>query len=759
VRARTNKFSENRGRRGELPSTAELLAFIRESPSTVSTREIARAFAVTPGNRSGLREMLRNIEHSGAATRAADRRFVTGAPLPEVTVIERFGSDEDGVALARPVAWPGPDPVPVLRLAESGTGEALSIGERAAARLIPLETGDVEAHIIRRLEPAGERIIATFQNTREGGRLAPADRRDRNEYRVAARDTAGAGDGELVVAEQLAAARLGAPRARVLERLGPASDPGAISLLAISTYRIPIEFPGAAMAEAEAALPVSPAGRTDLRDVPLVTIDGSDARDFDDAVWAERDRDPENCDGWHLIVAIADVAWYVRPGSALDREAERRGNSVYFPDRVVPMLPEALSNDLCSLKPGVDRACLAVHLWIDAAGHKRRHRFERGIMRSAARLTYEEVQAARESRIGCALSRESLASLYGAFAALAAARADRGVLELDISEDRVVLDADKRPAAIIRAVRLDSHRLIEEFMILANVAAAEELEATRQPCMYRVHDAPDPEKVETLRGFLEETGIPGLALARGQAIKPELFNRVLRRAAGIPEAALVNDLVLRCQAQAAYSPSNIGHFGLALRRYAHFTSPIRRYADLLVHRALIAGANARERDFGLGALPPGTGREQLDTIGQHISATERRAAEAERAAIERYRATLLAGSVGSLFTARISGVATFGLFVTLLQNGADGLVPISTLPGDYYDRDDRAQQLIGRSSGRVFRLGDEVLVRLVEADGIGGRLVFRIEEEGGVVAARGPAPRARAGHPASAPRGRRGRRR
>jgi ribonuclease R len=409
----------------------------------------------------------------------------------------------------------------------------------------------------------------------------------------------------------------------------------------------------------------------------------------------------------------------VPPGSALDREAERRGNSVYFPDRVVPMLPEALSNELCSLKPAVDRACLAVHLWIDAGGHKLRHRFERGIMRSAARLTYEEVQAARDGYSACPLPAEALAALYGAFAALAKARAERGALELEIAEDRVVLDDEKGPTAVVRAVRLDSHRLIEEFMILANVAAAEELEARRQPCMYRVHDAPDPEKVATLRAFLEEMGVPGLTLAKGQALKPALFNRVLRRAAGTPEAALVNDLVLRCQAQAAYSPNNIGHFGLALRRYAHFTSPIRRYADLLVHRALIAG---------LGGLRFDTGGERLEAIGEHISATERRAADAERAAIDRYRAMLLAGSVGSRFTARISGVASFGIFVTLTENGADGLVPMSMLPGDYYERDAKAQRLIGRNSGRVFRLGDEVLVRLVEADGIGGRLVFRIEE-------------------------------
>ncbi len=403
---------------------------------------------------------------------------------------------------------------------------------------------------------------------------------------------------------------------------------------------------------------------------------------------------------------------YVRPGGALDREAEKRGNSVYFPDRVAPMLPEALSNELCSLKPGVDRACLAVHLWVDAAGVKRRHRFERGLMRSAARLTYEEAQAARD---GGGDDGSALAALYGAYGALARARAARGAIELDLPEDRVVLDAEKRPVAVIPAQRLDSHRLIEEFMILANVAAAEELEALHRPCMYRVHDAPDPEKLAELSDFLAGLGITGLALARGQAPRPALFNRLLRRAAATPEAALVNELVLRCQAQAAYSPGNIGHFGLALRRYAHFTSPIRRYADLLVHRALVGEVADAER---------------LTAVGEHISTTERRAAAAERAALERCRATLLAGSVGRLFNARISGVAAFGLFITTAENGATGLAPISSLPGDYWLHDARAHRLVGRRSGRAFRLGDEVAARLVEADAIGGRLVFRIEQDG-----------------------------
>jgi ribonuclease R len=725
-----------------LASEREVVEFIRESPSAVGKREIARAFGVPPADRPALRDMLRQIERSGSVTRAANRRLVGGPPIPEVTVVERFGTDEDGVPLARPVAWPGPDPAPVVRLAEEG-GEAIPVGGRAAARLVSLETGEIEARVMRRLDLSGERIVGVFQKDREGGRVVPADRRNKTEYRVAERDTGGADDGELVVAGELAVPRLGLPRARVVERLGAPSDPGAISLLAIASFDIPTEFPDATIAEAEAAPPVTPVGRTDLRDLPLVTIDGSDARDFDDAVWAEPDSDPANSGGWHLVVAIADVAWYVRPGSALDREAERRGNSVYFPDRVVPMLPEALSNELCSLKPGVDRACLAVDLRIDIAGRKRHHRFLRGVMRSIARLTYEEIQAARD---GCGdlpstVSTETMAALYGAFDALARARAARGAIELDIREDRIVLDTERRPVAVVPALRLDSHRLIEEFMILANVAAAEELEARRQSCMYRIHDAPDPAKVVALRDFLDELGIPGLAFAKGQAPRPELFNRLLRRAEATPVATLVNDLVLRCQAQAAYSPDNIGHFGLGLRRYAHFTSPIRRYADLLVHRALIAGANAEGSDFAVGALPSDIDHGRLAVVGEHISTTERRAAAAERAAIERYRTILVADAIGGLFSARIRGVAEFGLFVTLVESGANGLVPISTLPGDYYDRSEKVPRLVGRRYGRIFRMGDAVTVRLVEADAIGGRLLFRIEDERTAAARRGRAGR------------------
>ena len=561
-----------------------------------------------------------------------------------------------------------------------------------------------------------------FRRLHNGGRVEPADRRDRAEYFVDLAHAAGAADGELVIAEPLAARRYGPPRLRVVERLGSPEAPGAISLVAIAQFALPHVFPAAALAEAAAGRSPELGGRSDLRGHALVTIDGSDARDFDDAVWAEPDPDPGNPGGWHLLVAIADVAAYVAPGGALDREARRRGNSAYFPDRVVPMLPEALSNGLCSLMPGEDRACLAAHLWIDAAGRKRRHAFARGLMRSAARLTYDEVQAAHDGAATLPIAGHRLAALYGAYAALQRARDERGALDLDLPEYRVLLGADGAPAGIEPRRRLDSHRLIEEFMILANVAAAEELEAKRRAALYRVHDAPDPERVEALRRALADIAVPGLALAKGQVLRPALFNRVLTRVAGRPEAPAINELVLRAQAQAVYSPANIGHFGLALRRYVHFTSPIRRYADLAVHRALL-GETADEP-------------AALDELGGHLSATERTAAAAERSALDGYRARLLAGRVGEVFAARITGIQRFGLFLALDANGADGLLPIGSLPPDFYRFDRSRMRLSGRHTRRSFALGDRLEVRLSEADAIGGRLVF--------TPADAPPPRSRA---------------
>jgi ribonuclease R len=639
------------------------------------------------------------------------------ARLAETMVVQVSGTDADGDAVARPVDWDaasGQAPTIFMQPEQAGR-PALAPGERVLARLRMLGTGRYEGRTVRRLAEAPSRILGVFRHGRGESRLVPTDRRSKAEWIIPLGEDAGAEPGEIVLAEPLPQhQRLGLKPARVIERLGSMGDARSVSLICIHTHDIPVEFPEPALAAAKRARATPLGRRTDLRDVPLVTIDGADARDFDDAVFAEPD-DSLAPGGFHLIVAIADVAHYVRPGTPLDHAARQRGNSVYFPDRVVPMLPEALSNGWCSLRPEEDRGCLFVELRIDAGGRKLAHRFGRGLMRSAARLTYEQAQQAHDA--GAPLGAAPLPHLYAAFRALLEARVARGTLDLDLPERQVELDGHGKVTSVAPRPRLDSHRLIEEFMILANVAAAEELEQRRQPCMYRVHAPPSPEKLESLRDFLHTLGI---TLPPGDRIHPRDLDRVLRRVADTPEARLVNEVVLRSQSQAAYHPDNLGHFGLALPRYAHFTSPIRRYADLLVHRALIAGLR-----LGPGALAEDE-VPHFEATADHITATERRAQLAERDALDRYLAAYMADKTGAHFAARISGVTRFALFVTVTESGASGIVPMATLPDDFWQHDAKEQSLTGRRTRTVFRLAQEVEVRLAEASRVTGGLVFHI---------------------------------
>ncbi|WP_434614358.1 ribonuclease R [Azospirillum sp. B2RO_4] len=712
------------------PSKDAILAFIRSSTTPVGKREIARAFKLSgSADRETLKDLLRELEADGAVERGRNKRMAPPQALPAVAVLLVTGADADGELSARPLTWTGEgDPPRIFLLPEKrsrGEDKPLAIGDTLLAKLARINDRLYEARVIRRIDGEREgRILGVYRPSADGGRIHPTDRRHKTEFLVLPPNRGEAEAGDLVFADILPAGRAGQPQARVVERLGSTDEPRAFSLIAIHAHGIPTAFPHAALREAELAAVPALMQREDLRDIPLVTIDGADARDFDDAVWAEPDTDPENPDGWHLIVAIADVSYYVRPGSALDRTAYERGNSVYFPDRVLPMLPEALSNGLCSLRPGEDRACLAFHLWIDRNGVLIRHRLVRGLMRSAARLTYEQVQDCHEGRpdeATATLADGVIAPLFGAYARLAAARAKRGTLELDLPERRVRIDERGRVAEIARRERHDSHRLIEEFMIAANVAAAEVLEGRSMPGLYRIHDRPSMDKMEALRGFLAEIGHP---LVKSADLTPSHFTRILRKVEGTSHAPLVSEVILRAQAQAAYSPDNIGHFGLALHRYAHFTSPIRRYADLIVHRALI-----RTLGLGVGGLDDETlGR--LAEIGEHLSGTERRAAAAERDAVDRYTAAFLADRVGERFSGRISGVSRFGLFVRLDESGADGLIPASSLPDDRYDHDEAAHALVGQRTGRTYRLSSPVKVVLVEADPVGGSTLFRLADSG-----------------------------
>jgi len=705
--------------KGGLPSRDAIRQFIRESGGRVGKREIARAFGIGPEHRAALRDLLRDLAGTGQIAPAGHKRFTQPGRLPDAMILVVTGTDPDGDPVARPVRWEGDGPPPLVFMAREARGQpALAPGQRVLAKLKPIGGGKYEGRTLKRLSEEPGRVLGVF---RAPDRLVPTDRRAKAEWRIPPADRAGAEDGEIVLAEPMPGQGYGLRPARVIERLGHMGDARSVSLVCIYTHDIPTVFSPEALAQAQRARAVALGRRTDLRETPLITIDGEDARDFDDAVYAE----PEG-EGFRLIVAIADVAFYVRPDTALDRDARARGNSCYFPDRVVPMLPEALSNGWCSLRPDEERGCLFVELHIDAEGRKTAHRFGRGLMRSAARMTYTQVQAAFDAGEDAGLAPGHLKTLYAAFRALLGARDRRGTLDLDLPERQVVLDEAGKVASITPRPRLDSHKLIEEFMVLANVAAAEELERLKKPCMYRVHAPPSDEKLANLRNFL---GSIGISLQPGPSVAPRDLDSVLKKAAGTEHAVIVNEVMLRSQSQAAYHPDNIGHFGLSLARYAHFTSPIRRYADLLVHRALISGLR-----LGLGGLSEAE-TSGFEDAAEHISATERRAALAEREAIDRYLSAYMADKVGARFQARISGVTRFGLFVTVHGNGATGLVPLSSLPDDYWMHDEATQTLTGRRSRAIYRLAQDVSVRLAEASPITGGLIFAIAPDGTQAAA------------------------
>jgi ribonuclease R len=703
-----------------MPSKQEVLEFIRSQPGRVGKRELARAFNLKGADKIGLKAILKELEGTGTIQRGAHRRFARPGALPEVGVVEITGTDTDGELIGRPVAWEEEGRPPRIFMAPWRKGEVVAgVGDRVLAKLRRVKDDTYEGRPIRIVGEAKARVLGVFVAMPDGsGRVQPTSRKEKADYNVPRGETGGAEEGELVMCDLLPGRFYGLRQVAVKERLGRMGEPKSVSLVAIHANDIPFVFPEDVLAQAEASGAATMDHRVDLRPIPLVTIDGEDARDFDDAVFAE----PDDEGGWHCIVAIADVSWYVRPGDALDREAYKRGNSVYFPDRVVPMLPEQLSNGWCSLRPNEDRGCLAVHFWLDKDGNKKKHKFVRGMMRSAARLTYAQVQEARDGRpcdLTGPLLEPVIQPLYGAWNALFAARSRRGVLELDIPERKVEISSDGHVLGVKPRPRFDSHRLIEDFMIQANVCAAEELERVHKPCMYRVHDQPSVEKLDSLREFLSSMD---LSLPKGQALKPGQFNLILEKVKDTPNEVLVNEVVLRSQAQAAYSPENIGHFGLGLARYAHFTSPIRRYADLLVHRALVSGLK-----LGDGGLPPDC-LPEFPEWGEHISATERRAATAEREAVDRYVTAFLADRVGASFQAKVSGVTRFGLFVNLLETGADGLVPVSTLPEDFYEHDEVHHALIGKRTRRQFQLGQLLDVTLHEANQLTGSMLFRLDE-------------------------------
>ncbi len=703
-----------------------MLALLSETPNATK-RDLSRALGVKGSDRIALKRILKELEEDGAIAGNRRRGYAPPGALPDVAVLEVTGQDADGELMARPQKWESNDEPPKIYVVPARDdkigfgGPALGAGERVLARLERVENG-YEARVIKRLGASVHRVLGVLHVRPEGLRIVPIDRKSRTDFAVENRDRGGAEHNELVLAEPLAGRVSGFPRAKVIEKLGSMNVPRTVSLIAIHAHGIPTEFPKEVIDEAKAATAPDPRTRTDLRAVPLVTIDPEDARDHDDAVWAGPDADPKNAGGYVALVAIADVAHYVTPGSALDREAYKRGNSAYFPDRVVPMLPEHLSADLCSLKEGVDRACLAVRMTFDKSGRKRRQEFLRGVMRSAARLTYRQAQLAFDGKPDAAMSaiaKATLKDVWACYQVLTQERKQRDPLDLDLPERRIVLGPDGKVASIAFRERLESMKLIEEFMVLANVAAAEVLEQRKTPLIYRVHDRPSQEKLFGFSDFLRTIGI---AFAKGQVLKPGVFNRILSQAKGGPHEAVMNDVVLRTQAQAIYAPLNVGHFGLNLAKYAHFTSPIRRYADLIVHRALV-----KAHGFGEGGL---TDREEgrLGEIAEHISMTERRAMAAERDSTDRYVAAFMQDRVGAQFDARITGVTRFGLFVRLADSGAEGLLPIRALGAEFFKHDEKAHALVGDRTRTAYKLGDIVAVRLAEAAPLTGGLRFDLAD-------------------------------
>jgi ribonuclease R len=745
-----------------LPSREEVVTFITQAQGKVGKREIAQRFGIKGNDRIWLKQILKDLEIEGVVDRRGKTVHKAGQ-LPPVVLADITKRDRDGELIAVPTEWDeeehGSLPTIIIvapRKPRPGMPVA-GVGDRALLRVDPLKPGDIHRYsgrVTKIIAKKQAQVLGIFRALPEGGgRLIPVDKKAREqELQIKPGDEGEAQDGDLIAVSIVKHGRFGLPTAKVKERLGSVKSEKAVSLIAIFAHNIPNEFPKALLDEAERVQPASLDGREDWRALPLVTIDPPDAKDHDDAIHAVPDDDPNNPGGYVLTVAIADVAAYVRPGSTMDREAQERGNSVYFPDRVVPMLPERISNDLCSLRPREDRPAIAVRMVIGPDGRKIRHSFHRIMMRSAEKLSYQQAQAAIDGRpdeVTRPILDTILKPLWAGYELVKKARDIREPLFLDLPERKIVLNPDGTVDRVFVPERLEAHKLIEEFMILANVAAAEALEKAESDLIYRVHDEPSLEKMRALSEVLASIG---LKVPTQGALKPELFNRILRSVDGSEHQLFINEVVLRSQSQAEYSAENYGHFGLNLRRYAHFTSPIRRYADLIVHRALISALK-----LGKDGLPDSTTRAELIEISAKISAAERRAMAAERETIDRLIAHFLADRIGATFDGQISGVSKAGLFIKLNETGADGFVPAATIGNDYYRYDEATHSMRGEDTGETYRLGDKVEVKLVEAAPVAGALRFELltkgrftgKTGGGRKGAKRPARRAKAAEAAA----------
>jgi ribonuclease R len=717
----------NTGKKPAAPKELDkIIDFLSNRNEAAGIRNIM--IGIGSKDRQNIKKAVLELEKSGKIERTHGKKYILSGNLPAVCVIEIIGPDEYGDLVARPLNWNQNKPPPIIYIKPDRPTKrrqaVLGQGDQCLARLKSIKNNSYNASIIKKLGIAPKTILGIYDENSRGGILKPTDRKNRYDFAVPTEKRNTAKPGDLVLAKIKPGNKFKPGMASIVEVLNLSQSNSRkfdqpYTKIALYEHDIPSVFNDLAMKQADNAKPATLSARDDLRHIALVTIDDEDARDFDDAVFAEPDTDDKNPNGWHLIVAIADVAWYVQPGDELDKTAFERGNSVYFPDQVIPMLPEGLSNGWCSLKPHEERPCLAVHLWVDASGRELRHKFVRGLMKSKARLTYSQVQAAIDGNLDddtAPLFENVIEPLYGAYNALNRERLSREPLDLDLPERKIILDERGEVCDVQARLRLDSHKLIEEFMIAANVAAATTLEEKKQPCLYRIHDEPPAKNLESYRNFLQGLGYN---LSKGQVLMPRNFNQILKQAKDGDFYNAICQMTLRSQSQAVYARDNVGHFGLALRRYCHFTSPIRRYADLIVHRSLISGL-----DLDLGVFNKDT--LNINEIATHLSITERRAAVAERDVVDRFSAAYLSDKIGETFNGKINGVTKFGLFITIDGISADGLVPIRSLPDDYYNFDEKRMALKGSRNAKVFYLGMSLQVILKESNPISGSLLLEV---------------------------------
>ena len=693
------------GRRinAEAPERQEIIAVLEDHGRPLKRRDLVeRLNVVSDDSREILRRRLRAMVRDGQLVK--NRRGAYGLPAKMDLVAGRISAHPDGYGFVMP-----DDGESDLYLSPRQMRSVLH-GDRVLASVIGIDRrGRKEGAVREILERAHVKVVGHFVEESGIALVVPDDARINQDVLIPLPDTAGARPGQVVVAEIVEQPRDHKPPVgRIIEILGKSGAPGMATEIAIRNFDLPREWPEGVEEEAEAfgdeIAEDMTKGRRDLRELPLVTIDGADARDFDDAVYAQRRKN-----GWRLVVAIADVSSYVKPGNPLDVEAERRATSVYFPGRVIPMLPEALSNGLCSLKPEEDRLCLVCDMSINQAGKVVRARFDSAVMRSHARLTYDEVwdwivSGKDEIRPGKAEVSASLKDLYGLYRALRKARTKRGAIDFESTEVQFSFDERGSVADISPYERNDAHKLIEECMVTANVEAALFLLRNKIPAPFRSHDPPPAEKLESLEAFLRGLGIK--VPWRGQPT-PRDFETVVQQIKGRDDRPLIMAVLLRAQSMASYQAHNTGHFGLALAAYAHFTSPIRRYPDLLVHRAIYHLLSRKP----VGQYPLNAGR--MEKLSEQCSHRSRRAEEAERDVNDRLKAYFMEQHIGDQFKGQVTGVTSFGLFVELERNHVSGLVHITSLPNDYYHFDPVVHRLVGDRTGKVFQLAQKVNVKVV----------------------------------------------